>query len=57
MRFEFVINIETKNDELTRDMGEDELATMLFEMISKRLPQAPWIISTELYDREQVEGE
>jgi hypothetical protein len=57
MRFEFVINIETKNDELTRDMGKDELATMLFEMISKRLPQAPWIISTELYDRKQVEGE
>jgi hypothetical protein len=57
MKFSFVINIETKNDELTRDMGEDELATMLFEMIHKKLPHAPWIISTELYDRKQVEGE
>jgi hypothetical protein len=57
MKFSFVINVETKNDGLTRDTTEDELATMLFEMIHKKLPRAPWIISIELYDRKQVEGE
>jgi hypothetical protein len=47
LKFKFVLDIDVKNDRLTRDAGRIDLEIMLLDMISRSVHELPWIIRTE----------
>jgi predicted N-formylglutamate amidohydrolase len=45
MKFRFAVEIEVKNDGLTQDMGQHDLAMMLLAILEdNKIASVPWVI-------------
>ena len=48
MKFQYEIEIEVKNDGLTRDAGRTDLTAMLKENLAKSVSDLPWVLRTDI---------
>ena len=47
MKFRFVVEIEVKNDALTREAGKSDITVMLQEHLEEnKLATLPWVVQT-----------
>lgn len=49
MTFEYLVAIKVKNDGLTRELGVDELTTMLAErLLDNGARELPWVLEQDI---------
>jgi hypothetical protein len=54
VNFRFVVNVETKNDGLTRDAGREAIAVILTEIIAEAVNrELPWVISWKVEEGDE----
>jgi len=48
LKFKFVVEVDTKNDGITRDAGHHDLASIIMEELAGAIAPWPWVIMTEV---------
>lgn len=57
MTFKFIVEVETKNDALTKECGEDDIRTMLAErLVNPGMAGLPWVIDYQVFSIHSIGG-